>query len=65
MDLVEGESAAVVPVDYKRGRPRDGEHGPEGAPPSALEQHARDVALRSARARSGAVIRISGQSVGG
>lgn len=29
IDLIEGEGGTVVPVDYKRGRPRDGENGPE------------------------------------
>ena len=29
IDLVEGEHGRVCPVDYKRGRPRDGDEGPE------------------------------------
>lgn len=29
IDLIEGEGGTVVPVDYKRGRPRDGDEGPE------------------------------------
>lgn len=29
IDLVEGEGAVVTPVEYKRGRPRDGDDGPE------------------------------------
>jgi CRISPR-associated protein Cas1 len=29
IDLIEGEGTRVTPVDYKRGRPRDGADGPE------------------------------------
>ena len=29
IDLVEGEGSVVTPVEYKRGRPRDGAEGPE------------------------------------
>lgn len=29
IDLIQGDGASVSPVDYKRGRPRDGSEGPE------------------------------------
>lgn len=32
IDLVEGEGGRLVPVDYKKGRPRDGDDGPEPWP---------------------------------
>ena len=32
IDLVQGEGDAVMPVDYKRGRPCDGDDGPEAWP---------------------------------
>jgi CRISPR-associated protein Cas1 len=46
MDLVEGESGTVVPVDYKKGSPREGEGGPEGWPADRVQLCAQAMILR-------------------
>ncbi|MFN8549447.1 MAG: CRISPR-associated endonuclease Cas1 [Candidatus Eisenbacteria bacterium] len=46
IDLVQGDGAAVIPVDYKRGRPRDGEDGPEPWPADAAQVCAQALILR-------------------
>ncbi|HLK12290.1 MAG TPA: CRISPR-associated endonuclease Cas1 [Candidatus Binatia bacterium] len=46
IDLVEGEGDAVVPVDYKRGRPQDGEDGPEAWPADKAQVCAQALILR-------------------
>lgn len=46
MDLVEEEGGRVVPVDYKRGRPRDGDHGPEAWDADRAQVCAQAIILR-------------------
>jgi CRISP-associated protein Cas1 len=46
MDLVEGEGGAVVPVDYKKRSPRDGEEGPEAWPADRTQLCAQALTLR-------------------
>ncbi len=46
MDLVEGDSGTVVPVDYKKGNPRDGEKGPEAWPADRAQLCAQALILR-------------------
>lgn len=46
MDLVEATGGAVTPVDYKRGRPRDGESGPEAWPADQIQIAAQALVLR-------------------
>ena len=46
IDLVQGDGDAVIPVDYKRGRPRDGEDGPEGWPADKAQVCAQALVLR-------------------
>lgn len=46
LDLVEAAEGAVVPVDYKRGRPRDGESGPEAWPADVAQIVAQGLVLR-------------------
>ena len=46
IDLVEGDGGAVVPIDYKRGRPRDGEEGPEAWPADKAQVCAQALILR-------------------
>ena len=46
MDLVEGEGGAVVPVDYKKGSPREGEEGPEAWPADRTQLCAQALILR-------------------
>jgi CRISPR-associated protein Cas1 len=46
MDLVEAADGAVTPVDYKRGRPRDGESGPEPWPADEIQIVAQALVLR-------------------
>lgn len=46
IDLVEGDGSAVVPVDYKKGRPRDGDDGPEAWPADRAQVHAQALILR-------------------
>lgn len=46
MDLVEAAEGAVTPVDYKRGRPRDGDGGPEAWPADRIQIAAQAVVLR-------------------
>ena len=46
MDLVEGEGGAVVPVDYKKGSPRDSEEGPEAWPADRVQLCAQALILR-------------------
>jgi CRISPR-associated protein Cas1 len=46
IDLVEGDATGVVPVDYKKGRPRDGEHGPEAWPADRVQIGVQALVLR-------------------
>ena len=46
IDLVEGEGGAVVPVDYKKSHPRDGEDGPEAWPADRVQLGAQALILR-------------------
>jgi CRISP-associated protein Cas1 len=46
MDLVEGEGGAVVPVDYKKGSPRESEDGPEAWPADRVQLCAQALILR-------------------
>ncbi|HXQ20977.1 MAG TPA: CRISPR-associated endonuclease Cas1 [Candidatus Acidoferrales bacterium] len=46
IDLVEGESSTVSPVDYKRGAPRDGDDGPEAWPADRAQVCAQALILR-------------------
>ncbi|MCC7177115.1 MAG: CRISPR-associated endonuclease Cas1 [Acidobacteria bacterium] len=46
MDLVEAAQGAVTPVDYKRGRPRDGDAGPEAWPADEIQIAAQALVLR-------------------
>jgi CRISPR-associated protein Cas1 len=46
IDLVEGDGSAVAPVDYKRGRPRDGDNGPEAWPADRVQVCAQALILR-------------------
>jgi CRISP-associated protein Cas1 len=46
MDLVEGDAGTVVPVDYKKGSPRDGEEGPEAWPADRTQLCAQALILR-------------------
>jgi CRISPR-associated protein Cas1 len=46
IDLVQGDGDAVMPADYKRGRPRDGEDGPEAWPADRAQVCAQALILR-------------------
>ncbi len=46
IDLVEGEGTTVTPIDYKRGAPRDGAHGPEAWPADRAQVCAQALILR-------------------
>ncbi|HXH08049.1 MAG TPA: CRISPR-associated endonuclease Cas1 [Vicinamibacterales bacterium] len=46
IDLVEGEGGRVTPVDYKRGSPRQGEHGLEAWPADRVQVCAQALILR-------------------
>lgn len=46
IDLVEGDSGVVSPVDYKKGRPRDGDDGPEAWPADRAQVCAQALILR-------------------
>jgi CRISPR-associated protein Cas1 len=46
MDLVEGEGGIVSPVDYKKGRPREGDEGPEAWPADRAQLCAQALILR-------------------
>jgi CRISPR-associated protein Cas1 len=46
IDLVEGSSGEVSPVDYKRGAPRDGDDGPEAWPADRAQLCAQALILR-------------------
>jgi CRISP-associated protein Cas1 len=46
MDLVEGDAGTVVPVDYKKGSPRDSEEGPEAWPADRVQLCAQALILR-------------------
>lgn len=46
IDLVEGEGGIVTPVDYKRGRPCEGEDGPEAWPADKAQVCAQALILR-------------------
>lgn len=41
IDLVEGDAAAVVPVEYKRGEPRSADDGPQAWPADRAQVCAR------------------------
>lgn len=46
MDLVEGDGGEVSPVDYKKGRPKDGDAGPEAWPADRAQVCAQALILR-------------------
>jgi CRISPR-associated protein Cas1 len=46
MDLIEGEGGTVVPVDYKKGSPRESDDGPEAWPTDRVQLCAQAVILR-------------------
>jgi CRISPR-associated protein Cas1 len=46
MDLIEGEGSAAVPVDYKKGRPRETDDGPEAWPADRVQLCAQALILR-------------------
>jgi CRISPR-associated protein Cas1 len=46
IDLVEGQGNVVVPVDYKRGRPRDDDEGPTAWPADKAQVCAQALILR-------------------
>jgi CRISPR-associated protein Cas1 len=46
MDLVEGDESSVIPVDYKRGAPKDTEEGPEAWPADRTQLSAQAMILR-------------------
>ena len=46
MDMVEAANGAVTPVDYKRGKPRDGDDGPEAWPADQAQIAAQVLVLR-------------------
>ena len=46
MDLVEAHGRYATPVDYKRGRPRETESGPEPWPTDAVQVAAQAIVLR-------------------
>lgn len=46
IDLVEGAGTTVIPVDYKKGKPRDGDDGPEAWPADRAQVCAQALILR-------------------
>lgn len=46
MDLIEGEAGLVIPVDYKKGSPRDTDDGPEAWPADRVQLCAQALILR-------------------
>src|SRR5271156_5578536 len=46
IDLVEGDGTAVVPVDFKKGRPREADDGPEAWPADRVQMCAQALILR-------------------
>ncbi|MGH7986909.1 MAG: CRISPR-associated endonuclease Cas4g/Cas1g, partial [Candidatus Binataceae bacterium] len=46
MDLIEGEGGAVVPIDYKKGAPREGEDGPQVWPADRVQLCVQALILR-------------------
>ena len=46
IDLVEGDGAGVVPVDYKKGRPHQTEDGPQAWPADRVQMAAQALILR-------------------
>ncbi len=46
LDLVEADEGAVVPVDYKRGSPKEGASGPEAWPADVVQIVAQAIVLR-------------------
>jgi CRISPR-associated protein Cas1 len=46
IDLVEGQGGTVSPVDYKKGRPRDGDEGPEAWPADRAQVCVQALVLR-------------------
>src|SRR5216683_1869780 len=56
IDLVEGEGGAAIPVDYKKGAPRDTEEGPEAWPADRVQLCAQALILRDNGYRCGEAI---------
>lgn len=56
MDLVEGESGLVSPVDYKKGRPREGNDGPGAWPADRAQLCAQALILRDNGYRCGEAV---------
>lgn len=46
MDILEADDGKVIPVDYKKGRPRDGQDGPEPWPAEQIQVCAQALILR-------------------
>jgi CRISPR-associated protein Cas1 len=46
IDLVEGDAGTFAPVDYKKGRPREGEDGPEAWPADRVQVGVQALVLR-------------------
>ncbi|HLI62910.1 MAG TPA: CRISPR-associated endonuclease Cas1 [Terriglobales bacterium] len=46
IDLVEGDSSAVVPVDYKKGRPQETDDDPQAWPADRIQMGAQALILR-------------------
>lgn len=46
MDLIEGDDGVVIPVDYKKGSPRDADDGPAAWPADAVQLCAQALILR-------------------
>ena len=46
IDLVEGDGTSVVPVDYKKGRPRETDDGPQAWPADRVQMCAQALILR-------------------
>ncbi len=46
MDLIEGDTGSVVPVDYKKGSPRETDDGPEAWPADRVQLCAQALILR-------------------
>src|SRR6266851_9377185 len=56
IDLVEGEGGAAIPVDYKKGAPRETEEGPEAWPADRVQLCAQALILRDNGYRCGEAI---------
>jgi CRISPR-associated protein Cas1 len=46
IDLVEGDEGTFTPVDYKKGRPREGDNGPEAWPADRIQVGVQALVLR-------------------